>query len=417
MLLQAAAQRRELGKISPYWPLFDPIRQEAWFENLFQAAHHRHRVREKSITLKKLAPVAKNTFGSLAALLFFSSLHRKPHLQRALVVQRIAGGGAGCGRRAAPARKRQTAGSRTLPADGHPATLPRASGAGCRAHARLKTEAGRDPSERVPRPRWGTPAQSAAARYRASRRVEAVSMRFSAQITINWRAYSPPGRWYPTRPDPIFHRRGGLRQSAPSRPGSNPARRKGGRRRSPRLQPCRAPPPCLCVPPAAPGSRCGRRARGAAGGWCHTRRAGWGCPWPPPTLLLRAALQIDALFDQRRRGEDGGKQAGFAVDGVSAVEQIALQGLVAVYERLHHHVGAGFGGQQPGRVAHVQAHDARRTRPVFQRGVAGGVPQQRHPQTGGGAFGQAAAAQPERRHPLRRVTSHPELPPAGRAPV
>lgn len=38
MLLKTAAERGQLRQISPYWPLFDPIRQETWFKNLFDAA-------------------------------------------------------------------------------------------------------------------------------------------------------------------------------------------------------------------------------------------------------------------------------------------------------------------------------------------------------------------------------------------
>lgn len=37
-LLKTAAEQGKLGPIFPYWPLFDPIRQEAWFKNLFDAA-------------------------------------------------------------------------------------------------------------------------------------------------------------------------------------------------------------------------------------------------------------------------------------------------------------------------------------------------------------------------------------------
>lgn len=38
MLLKTAAEQGQLRQISPCWPLFDPIRQEAWFKNLFASA-------------------------------------------------------------------------------------------------------------------------------------------------------------------------------------------------------------------------------------------------------------------------------------------------------------------------------------------------------------------------------------------
>jgi len=38
-LLKEAAQKGKLRKISPYWPLFDPIRNNARFNNLFKSSH------------------------------------------------------------------------------------------------------------------------------------------------------------------------------------------------------------------------------------------------------------------------------------------------------------------------------------------------------------------------------------------
>ncbi len=38
-LLKDTSQKGKLKEISPYWPLFDPLRNEAWFKNWFRGSH------------------------------------------------------------------------------------------------------------------------------------------------------------------------------------------------------------------------------------------------------------------------------------------------------------------------------------------------------------------------------------------
>jgi hypothetical protein len=40
LLLKRAADEGKLREVSPYWPLFDPIREESWFEPLFATPYH-----------------------------------------------------------------------------------------------------------------------------------------------------------------------------------------------------------------------------------------------------------------------------------------------------------------------------------------------------------------------------------------